>query len=174
MIERTVVKLLEARRELRMRYHSREKGAEKGETDVMDGVQDQPHLEGGTTWARVEACWPRGSRSGGFFNGETETGSRAAALRPWKPSGTDVCAGNIDRHGFIRKGFRMGEGSRQFQHPGAVSTVAFPSKSTSSNYLVARNIVRSGSGREPAPKDPSLPFPPKSDDFDLKRSDPRL
>jgi hypothetical protein len=48
-------------------------------------------------------------RRGGLYNEGTGTGSRAAAVKLRKLSGTDVCAGNVERQKFIRKTLQKGE-----------------------------------------------------------------
>jgi len=67
-IEPDIVELLKPGRELRVRYHSREKGTEKGETDVARNFQVQSHIEDMRTWVNVEASQPRGGRGGGPFD----------------------------------------------------------------------------------------------------------
>ena len=76
-----------------------------------------------------------------YSQGVVGVGSTAAELeervqsggpQAGRPSGTDVSAGNVYRHRFIRKRLPVGERRHQSQHAGAVSAVAFLSKSTSS------------------------------------------
>jgi hypothetical protein len=50
LIERNAAKLLEARRELRVCYHPREEGTEKGKTDVAKSVHVQSRIEDRRTW----------------------------------------------------------------------------------------------------------------------------